>query len=234
MNSETSSRFGVLIPAAGSGRRMGAAVNKVLLPLEGKAIIEWTLLPFLKRNECDPIVVLISPEDRPVFSRIASRYPERIFLVDGGAERQQSVLRGIEFLCSRNFSSDDYVIVHDAARCLLDDRLLERVIAAVVKFHAVTAAVSVVDTLVKRNGNSFESVPRDGLYSIQTPQAFRFDLLLQAHSSGANGATDDAGLVREFHPVELVSGDRSNIKVTEPADLSFAEAMVKRAHQLCL
>ena len=214
----------MLIPAAGSGRRMQAGQNKVLLPIHGTPLISWTLRPFLEeKTRSGPIVLIISEADRQSFSQLPEVVSGQVQLVRGGAERKDSVYAGLRYLEEQGWSDDALVLIHDAARCMISRELLGRVLDVSRGEAALTTAVPIVDTLLRVDEGGDQTVSRDGMYAIQTPQMFQCSLLKQAHLAWEGDATDDASMVRPLHKVAIVPGCRQNIKVTRPEDLAFAE-----------
>ncbi len=223
----------VVIPAAGSGTRMGAAVPKVLLKpavdqaREGLSILAQTVRVFSDDAECASIVVCAPAEWRGSFASELSGLPG-VVIIEGGASRQASVWRGVEELERRGvLQPDSVVLVHDAARCCLTREVIERVLDGVQCHGAVTAAVPVVDSLCRaEDGRVVGYVDRSQAWAIQTPQGFFAEDLLRAHREAAQQgieALDDAALVARIRPVHVVHGDRFNIKVTQPGDLAVAE-----------
>lgn len=223
-------RYAVIIPAAGSGSRMGASVPKVLLPSsqhEGAdSILRQTVQLFCSHQMCEHIVVCVPEEWR---SQCVTDLDgcRNCTLVAGGATRQDSVSRGIEALYNLPSSRPEMpVLVHDAARCCITLDVVQRVIDGVAQHRAVTAAVPIVDSLCRAgDGAITQYVDRSSLWAVQTPQGFLLRDLREAHiraSQQGVDALDDASLVAEICPVHIVEGDRLNIKVTQPGDLRIA------------
>lgn len=226
----------VILPAAGRSTRFGdPKEKKIYAELDGRAVWLRAVEPFLSRDDVAQVVVAIAPEDRELFER---RYRASVaFLnlkvVDGGAERHDSIARALEAIdvpC-------ELVAIHDAARPCLTAELVDAVFAAARQHGAALPAVPVADTL-KRAGDDgmvVETVPRAGLHQAQTPQVFRRDLLLRAYAARATlgpAITDDAQLVEALgHPVRLVAGSPFNLKITTAADLRLASAVLKALPQ---
>jgi len=225
-------RFWVVVPAAGSARRMGAAVPKQYLPLAGRTVIEWSLAPFLAHERTAAIVVAVSPDDRR-WSQTTLASDAKIATTVGGAERMDSVLAGLRALRDRA-GPDDWVLVHDAARPCLSatdlDRLLTELNGDPV---GGLLAAPVVDTLKRADdgGRVAETVAREKLWRALTPQMFRYVVLRRAlESAQAKGiaVTDEAQAVEALGlQPKLVAGDADNIKVTLPEDLSRAERILR-------
>ena len=224
--------FVVVIPAAGSGTRMGAPIPKTLLEISAddggvaatKTILRWSVERFAKHRDCSAIVVCVPGDWLERFSQELSGV-RAVSVIVGGATRQESVCLGVEYLANElGVSPDSQVLVHDAARCFLSNEVIEAVLDGVVQHGAVTAAVKVSDSVCRAaaDGSISEYVDRAKLYAVQTPQGFKLTDLLRAHKNAKDEnitALDDAGLVARLRPVKIVAGDRGNIKVTERGDL---------------
>jgi 2-C-methyl-D-erythritol 4-phosphate cytidylyltransferase len=224
--------FAVILPAAGRSTRFGdPKQKKIYAELDGRAVWLRALDAFLNRGDVGQIVVAIAPDDRELFER---RYRpnvafHNITVVDGGAERPDSIARALEAV----EPSCDYIAVHDAARPCLTSEIVDAVFAAALEHGAAVPGVAVADTLkrVDADGVIVETVPRTALFGVQTPQAFRRDLLVRAYdarSRESSPATDDATLVEALgHPVRIVDGSPMNIKITTAADLRLALAILQ-------
>jgi len=202
-----------IVVAAGRGDRFGAA--KQFLTLGGTTLVDHAVAH--ASAACDPVVVVV-----PAGSEWAGR-PD-VAVVTGGVTRSASVRAGL----AAAPAECEIVVVHDAARPLAGVALFSAVIDAVrAGADAAVPAIPVADTLKRVDGERVvETVVRDALVAVQTPQAFRADVLRAAHESGGD-ATDDAALVEAAGGrVVVVPGDRRNLKVTEPADLALAEALL--------
>ena len=221
---------GVVIPAAGQGKRMGRSINKQFLNLLGRPILYHTIKSFLDWGKAAEIVIVLNPEEFDSFDKLIRPYfhssEMEIRLAAGGTSRKESVFNGITSL-SRDL---DYVIIHDGARPLLTAELIESTYQAVKKYDAVSCGVKVKDT-IKIIDNSFskKTLDRDNLRAIQTPQAFKTDLIIKAHQNyEKEKALDDASLVEELgEKVYIVRGDYNNLKITTAEDLKPAEVILK-------
>lgn len=182
---------------------------KQYLPLMGKTVLEWSIEAFNNHPLVSDFVVVVHP-DHPKL--------ENIKTVTGGNNRQQSVQKGLAALRA---AKPDIVLIHDAARPLISQQLITDLCTAAIESGAAIPAIPVTDT-IKRNG---KTEGREGLYTVQTPQAFRFDLIDKLHQKYQDKSlTDDAALCEEDgHPVTFVPGQSDNIKITHPADLARAE-----------
>lgn len=216
---------GVLIVGAGSSTRM-AGVDKVFAPLAGLPLVVHSLLAAERCAAAERIVLVVAAAKLNEARRLlaAQRIARLTAIVAGGARRQDSVRSGLEAL-----AGVEYVAVHDAARPLVTAGLFDAGFAAARETGAAVAAVPVVDTLkrVTPDGAIAQTVPRDGLWAVQTPQVFHYALLLAAHQAVSSDVTDDAMLVEALgHPVRIFSGATRNLKVTTPEDLALAAALL--------
>lgn len=221
----------VLIPAAGTGSRMRAAVNKQYLTLGDRPLLAHTLSLFDRHPAVDRIHVIV-PVDETDYCRreVVERYAfgKVHSVVAGGAERQDSVRNGLAACAA---AEDDIVLIHDGARPLLAPALIDRVVATATRIGGVVVGVPVKDTIKEVEGGLVCGTPdRRRLWQAQTPQAFRFALIRDAHErawrEGFRG-TDDAALVERLGlPVAMVEGDYRNIKITTPEDLVLARAFL--------
>jgi len=227
-----------LIPAAGMGKRMGAAINKQYLRLGGLPILAHTLSVFENSPEITG-VCLVSPADEISFCREqvveACGFKKVIEIVPGGRERQHSVVNGLRAL-QRYASDDDVVVIHDGVRPFISPELLQESIAVARCNDGALVAVPAKDTIkTVRNGFVIDTPERETLWQAQTPQAFRFGVICEAHQSAEEAGfigTDDASLVeRRNGQVRIVRGDYCNIKITTPEDLILAEAFLTASRQ---
>jgi 2-C-methyl-D-erythritol 4-phosphate cytidylyltransferase len=248
-----SAQIVAVIPAAGSGRRMNANVNKIWLPLCGQTVLDHTLKVFQKSQSIDHIVLAVNQAEIRDFERfiqtnpvtgppseslagISQREFAGISLVAGGAERQQSVANALQFLKSWpgwSNRSERLVVIHDAARALLTFELLERAISAGLEYKAAGVGVPVKDTIKQVNADGLvaATLDRSRLWAIQTPQAFHFDLILSCYEKVSrlpSNFSDDCGVVEYCgHPVKLIEGSYENLKITTPGDLIMAGAILR-------
>jgi 2-C-methyl-D-erythritol 4-phosphate cytidylyltransferase len=226
-------KYWVVVPAAGSARRMGeAGVPKQYLPLAGRTVIEWALAPFLEWTGCERIVVVLAEHDRHWSEQPLAKHA-RILTTTGGAERVDSVRAGLRALAA-HATVQDWVLVHDAARPCLRTADLRRLIDELdgEEIGGLLGA-AVVDTL-KRAGADDRvqaTVARDSLWRALTPQMFRYGILdraLRAAQDQGSAPTDEAQAVEALGvQPRLVRGDPDNIKVTLPEDLERAARLLK-------
>lgn len=215
-----------LIVAGGSGQRFGAERPKQYLDLAGKPVLRRTVEAFLRHPQVGGVRVVIDPAWRDAYDAAVAGLglPDP---VAGGASRQDSVRNGLEALAADG--APDLVLIHDAARPLIDADTIAAVIGALDNSAGAIAAVPVADTLKRGNGNGGRdaiagTVDRDGLWRAQTPQGFRFPAILEAHRAAAGlSLTDDAAVAeRAGLAVALVPSKEDNFKVTTPDDLTRA------------
>jgi 2-C-methyl-D-erythritol 4-phosphate cytidylyltransferase len=224
----------VLIPAAGSGSRMGAELPKQYLPLLGQPMIHHTLSVFCLHPMVSRVFVVLSPDDADWDRYDSSDFGGKVAVLRcGGATRAETVLNGLNAIVEQA-RPDDWVLVHDAARPCLTTAMLDTLLAEL-SDDAVGGllAVPVADTLKREGGNGRvdHTEPRAGLWRAQTPQMFRYGLLRDAlQACGTDAPTDEAQAV-EFlgHAPRLVLGDGHNLKVTYPEDLVIAELLLNNA-----
>ena len=219
-------RVSAIVAAGGRGRRLGGSVPKQLLALGGRPILQWSVEAFLDCPRVDSVVVVVPPEWIDAPPECLRR--DRVRLAAGGERRQDSVASGFAALPE----SADVVLVHDAARPLVDRPAIEAAIDAAAESGAAIVALPARDT-IKWSADGAPSIektlPRERVHLAQTPQAFRRDVLAAAVALGRSGveATDEAALAeRAGFTVRLVEGSPRNIKVTTPEDLVIAEALV--------
>lgn len=219
-----------VVLAGGAGRRMGREDNKVFLPLRGIPAIVRTIVPFSAL--CDSLVVVTRQGEEKAMERLLERFGlGRLVhrVVCGGEDRQASVRAGLEALPQ----DAEMVLVHDGARPLVTEAVIQRVIASVQERGSGVAAVPVTDTIKRAgaDGQVRETLSRQELFAMQTPQGFEVELLRRAHDRAAETgfvATDDAALLEHAGiPVFLCQGDPENIKLTTPLDLALAERILE-------
>ncbi|QNK58456.1 2-C-methyl-D-erythritol 4-phosphate cytidylyltransferase [Paenibacillus sp. PAMC21692] len=224
-------KWGVVIVAAGRGTRMGTRESKQYLRLADKPILVHTLELFQRMDLIREIALVVGGEDIDRCSRWAREYglTKVTHVLEGGAERQHSVLRGL-----RALEDCDWVMVHDGVRPLVTEASVAACCETAIASGASVLAVPVKDTIkqVDAVGVITATPDRRGLWAIQTPQAFRRELLVKAHERAeAEGflGTDDAMVVERLgHPVTVTEGDYTNIKITTPEDLPYAEFLLAR------
>jgi 2-C-methyl-D-erythritol 4-phosphate cytidylyltransferase len=224
--------FAVIVPAAGQSTRFGdSARKKIFHDLDGRAVWLRSIEPFVNRDDVIQIILAIAPSDREMFDR---RYGANaaflnLTLVAGGASRTESVASALAAVRPEA----RYIAVHDAARPCVSAKLIDAVFAAALSYGAALPGLEVTDTLKRIDSSRaiVETIPRAGLVAVQTPQAFRRNLIERAYAKRGRGAgaTDDAQLVEAAGtPCHVVEGDPANIKITHAIDLKIAAAILRQ------
>ena len=219
-----------ILLAAGKSSRMGANVDKAFLSLVDKPVVAWSLLAFERCTDIDSIVLVVRKDQL-----LASKAVVKMFgiskaakIVAGGAKRQESVAAGLE-ACDLDTR---YVVVHDAARPLVTPEVISEVVKNVKRFPAVTVGYPMADTVKRCDKGSTvsETIPRDKLWAVQTPQAFNAQLIKRAYAEVEKRkveVTDDASAVELLgEPVKIYETDLPNLKITTVEDLQLAAAVV--------
>lgn len=223
-------KFYALIPAAGSGSRMGGSIEKQYMPLNSVPMIAHAMMVLAREPRIAKIFVVLSPTDKRWNNYAWQGWEERIEVLRcGGATRAETVLNSLDAL-SGICSADDWVLVHDAARpCLPDDMLAKLLDEVADDPVGGLLAVPVADTLKRAAGESTSgvraeaTVPRAGLWQAQTPQMFRHGMLRQALRTAGADMTDEASAIEQLGlQPRLVESDSRNLKVTYPQDLELA------------
>ncbi len=223
-----------LVVAAGRGLRAGGGVPKQYRLLAGRPLLSHAVETFQRHDGVGAVLVVIGDGDGELYREAVSHAPATLPPVTGGAERQASVLAGLEALAQ---AAPDIVLVHDAARPFLSSALIDAAIAAVADGAvAAVPATPVVETIkaVDSAGRVVATPDRAGLRAVQTPQAFVFPALLEAHrraaATGVAGLTDDASVMEwAGHVVAVFPGEAGNVKLTLPEDFDAAERRMRVA-----
>ncbi|MCQ9208470.1 MAG: 2-C-methyl-D-erythritol 4-phosphate cytidylyltransferase [Omnitrophica bacterium] len=220
-----------IILAGGYSRRMKLKVPKQLLKIEKKPILAYSLDAFERCKLIKSIVLVVHKKYVSQCRNLVKKYRYKKIeqLCLGGRTRQQSVFNALTRIKDCN-----YVIIHDGVRPFVTKKIISQVLKAVKKFGAATCAVKAVDTTVEAKQGSIDSVlSRQKLWHIQTPQAFKFNLILKAHRNARAkkifAASDDAQLLlNSKKKIKLINGSYSNIKVTTKSDLLLAKKLNRR------
>jgi 2-C-methyl-D-erythritol 4-phosphate cytidylyltransferase/2-C-methyl-D-erythritol 2,4-cyclodiphosphate synthase len=228
---ERTRKVAAIVVAAGRGERAGQKNGpKQYRQIGGESIIARTLRAFVEHPDVDRTVAVIHPDDQDLFRASAGALADAVSTVHGGTTRQQSVLLGLRAL------GDDVgvVLIHDGARPFVDAMTISRAIASASSGKGAIPAIAVSDTLKRSASGTLETVPRENLHAAQTPQAFPFAAIRDAHEA-ANAAgradfTDDAAIAEWAGlPVALVEGAPDNVKLTWAADIERADRLLAAA-----
>ena len=225
-----------IVPAAGLGTRMAGPQPKQFLALDGVPILIHSLRAFAAVPRVTAIYVAVRKQEMERAEAQVEEYgfAGRVFVVEGGEKRQESVSNALDALPAE---ADDIVLVHDAVRPLIDATTIERTIDAVAEFGAAIVGLPAVDTIkhVERTAHGAlvtATIPREFVVLAQTPQGFRFGLLKRAFAeANADGfvGTDEASLAeRAGIPVAVVPGSQVNLKITQAGDLELAEFYLRQ------
>lgn len=225
-----------IILAAGRGSRMNKGVNKVFLPLNDKPIIAHTLDVFYRAKSVYGIVLVVAPgEAAYIKDKLFGLYPPKkpLTIVSGGDQRQFSVYEGLKVLPP----DTDTVIIHDGARPLVSLDVLEKSIEVSQKQGAAVAGMPVKDTIKETGdgGKVERTLNRDRLWQVQTPQTFKYSLIMKAHEKALSHnylATDDSALVENMgQEVYMIKGGYHNIKITTPEDILIAQRILEEGEE---
>lgn len=218
-------KFAVIV-AAGSGTRMHSAIPKQFIELKGRPVLWYTLCAFLKAYE-DLQIILVLPEaytEHGSEIALATRAQQRIQIAIGGETRFHSVRNGLQLV-----QENSIVFVHDAARCLVSTELIHRCYEHAVKHGNAIPAINATDTIRIDSGHGPALVDRNQVYIIQTPQTFNSNLLKPAFEQPYNQSFTDEASVAEAAgaKIQLIKGEATNIKITNPVDLTVAASLIK-------
>ncbi len=233
MNTNPQADFGVIIPAAGFGSRMGAQQPKQFLSLAGMPILVHTLRVFLDHPLLSVLVVVLPPDQLQFGQDVLRPYlsSEKLLFTTGGPTRQDSVYNGLQTLPA----TVARLLVHDGARPLVSAAIIDRCLAGIEQHGAVIAAVPVKDTLKEVADNLISrTIDRAQLWQAQTPQGMQRELLEQAYKQASSFCgTDEASLLQHAGiPVAVVMGSEENIKITRPADLRIAAGLLRQKEEI--
>ena len=214
-------KFSLIITAGGTQSRYGST-NKLLEKINDKTVIEETVTKFIDFDEIDEIIISANVSIIPILQEMFNN--SKIKIIEGGNTRQKSVYNALQVV------KNEYVLIHDGARPLIRKDTIAYVLEAVVDKNAVTVMTKTTDTIkeVDTDGRIIRTIDRSKLYNTQTPQAFRTDIIKQAHEKLKDGNfTDDCSMLEELNiPVYIVNGSYTNIKITIKSDLDFAKLYI--------
>jgi 2-C-methyl-D-erythritol 4-phosphate cytidylyltransferase len=222
-----------VVLGGGTGTRFGAARPKQLLTLSGKTLVEHCVAAFAANPGVDEILLVMPPDYHDEAKRLVGDQVRAI--IAGGATRSDSVRNALAYIGLRYDQAETGVLIHDAARPLVTQQIIADCLGALQEHDATGTAVPTSDTILAVNNGVIAHVPpRETLYRAQTPQCFRLETIMKAHALAAADPdfqpTDDCGVVLRYLqdvPVHVVPGSETNIKITYPADLEIAEALLR-------
>nr|WP_244244644.1 2-C-methyl-D-erythritol 4-phosphate cytidylyltransferase [Marinilactibacillus kalidii] len=219
---------------AGSGKRFGATTNKVVVELNNRPMYDYALKLFIEDARCEHILFVVQDEDQVLIKeQIDKGYgslPSKLSFIQGGSERQYSVKNALAAL---RFPKDGYLLVHDAARPFVDQDMIDQLFEAVKEEDAVLFAVPAKDTIkVVRNGEVHQTLHRPVIWQVQTPQAYKSELLIRAYEQAFQEeylGNEEGELVERLnHPVKAIEGKDRNFKITSVTDFEIAAALMRR------
>lgn len=220
--------FHLLIPAAGSGIRMGDKTPKQYMKINDIPILRHTINKFINFNNLKSISVVINKEHHDLYLE-TTKDLKNINHAFGSNTRKKSVFNGLKSFS--NVKNDEIILIHDAARPMVQTNDIEKLLEIMTNNTAATLATPIADTLLKEE----KTIDRNGIWAIQTPQAFQYGALMKAHENQQENEsfTDDAGLMREAgHQVEIVPSSRQNIKITTMDDYKMVKNMMKNEMEI--
>ena len=225
-------RVYAVILASGKGERMNCGFPKQFAEIKGKTIIERSIEAFEKNENVDEIIVVSEPSTIEKIKEIVQRngYKKVSKIVPGGTVRAESSSIGV----GEVVEDDAKILIHDAARPLVTQKIINDCISVLDSCDAVNVAIKATDTIIEADcGKMKSTTERSRMMQVQTPQGFRVSTIKKAHfmakKEGFAGATDDCGIVFRYglSEIRIVEGDRTNIKITYPEDIAIAEMFVE-------
>ena len=207
-----------IITAGGTSSRFGTG-NKLLEKIYGKEVIKYTIEAF-EKSDIDEIII---SANKSIIPELSSMFNHKI--TEGGSTRQASVYNGLKAV-----EKSDFVLIHDGARPVITPEIINRTVDLVKEKNAVSVMTKTIDTIKEvQDGKIIKTIDRSKLYNTQTPQAFRYDIIMSAHEKlqGQN-FTDDAGMLEALgYDVYIVDGSYKNIKITTQSDIEIAKIFLK-------
>jgi 2-C-methyl-D-erythritol 4-phosphate cytidylyltransferase len=227
-------RMVAVVLGGGMGQRLGAGMPKQLLRLGGQTLIERCVAAFEAAPGVDEILVVMARGYTAEVAELLTGYQKVTAVIAGGATRPESTRAALAAIAEGSSGADCGVLLHDAARPLVDQKIIADCVAVLEVHDAAGVAVPASDTMVITENGVMHSVPpRERLFRCQTPQCFRLSVIVRAHELAAAdpefAPTDDCGVMLRYLPgtaVHIVPGSERNMKVTYPNDLAIAEALL--------
>lgn len=220
--------FTTIIPAAGQGKRMGTEINKLFLEINGETIIRQTVAVFQEIDSCEQIFIAAHPDEVELMEEHLKDFSKVAGIIPGGQERQHSINEVLKILIDT-----EVVMVHDGARPFITQEKIDQLYQDALTKDAVILAVQAKDTIKQViNGVVEHTYDRSTMWQVQTPQAFKRDIILKAYEQAEAQnylGTDDASLVeRAGCKVHISNGDYDNIKITTHEDLIIAHSILEK------
>ena len=216
-------KYSAIILLGGSSRRFPNDINKVYLLINNKPVFLYSVETFLSDNDCDEIIIVYNEKDIDIINKYV--FDQKVKLVPGGAERYLSVLNGLKMV------KNTYVLVHDGARPNINLDLINRVKDGLLKSNSVSLGVKVSDTIKKDANGHIETIDRDNLYYMQTPQGSVTKDLINVLSQikEEDKITDDLMAFEKYSKIEplIVMGDKKNIKITTQDDFEYMKYLLE-------
>lgn len=217
--------YSVIILAAGKGSRMNLGYNKMFLSLNKHPLLTLSSRIFIEDTNCNQVIYVVNEKETSTIQSLLNEYNlfnDKCVIVNGGSERQFSVNNGLELV------SNDIVLIHDAARPFISKNLINSLLQNTLEYGCVIPAVKVKDTIkIVENNIVIKTLPRQLLYSIQTPQACKIDIIKKAHALAKNEGfigTDEASLIEKYNlsKVKTIESSYDNFKITTKDDIQKA------------
>jgi 2-C-methyl-D-erythritol 4-phosphate cytidylyltransferase len=219
-----------IVPAAGSGKRLGPGTNKPFEKIFGKPLVIWTLEILEAASEIREIIPVIKESDMEYAAELFQQYrlSKVRRIAPGGKERQDSVLHGLRLVDNK----EDIIIIHDGVRPFIEERMICEALGLLKDCDGVVVGVPVKDTVKEvQDGEVVGTMRRERIWAVQTPQIFRYGTIMSAYEKARQesfSSTDDSALVERYGgKIKVVNGSYANIKITTPEDLTIAESFLK-------
>lgn len=224
-----------IILVGGSSTRFQSDIPKQLFPINGRPLLDYTIHSFEDSPDIDEIVIVINEQYEKEITELLNNgnYKKIKHLVSGGKSRQESAFFGLLSL-EKELEPTDRVLIHDGARPLVDKDLIHELFESLNTHYGATVALPCTDTVCMVDKNSMElvgSLNRDEIYMVQTPQAFRYQAILDAHKLyRGKEVTDDTQLLLGVTPIKIIKGNKKLLKITTKEDILFLEVYLKEGN----